>query len=264
MTEPTVSILIGLYNCADSLERCFDSVAAQSYPHWQIVAINDASTDQTPAVLKRYQKKFGAKLRIITNQKNLGLTKSLNRGLATIKTPYTARIDGDDWWHRDKLKHQVAFMIAHPDYGVIGCNYVNVGTKGKTAVITNETDATIRKNFLKRNQLAHSCVMFRTALVKKLGGYDPTIRYSQDYDLWLRCLPVTKFYNVPKILCYRHVGSGISVDKQRAQMRYGIQIQTKYIRLNKLPWYNYFYTLELWALVLMPEPIKQLKRRLLG
>ncbi|HSX41730.1 MAG TPA: glycosyltransferase [Candidatus Saccharimonadales bacterium] len=257
-----VAVLIAVHNSQKTLDRCFESLTAQTYKNFTVICVNDASTDATTGALEKWQKKLGSRLKVITNPQNIGLTKSLNLGLKAITARFTARIDGDDWWHPDKLALQLDFLKTHPDYQVIGCNYVNIGATGQQEIITNETDAAIRQNFLKRNQLAHSCVVFDTKFVKKLGGYDENVRYGQDYDLWLRCLPKTKFYNLQQTLCYRHVGSGISVEKQREQMLQGIKIQTKYIRTHSLPLSNYLYTLELWAIVLMPEPIKKLKRRL--
>lgn len=264
MSTPTVSVLIGVHNGEATLDRCLTSVGKQSYRSWQIVIVDDASTDGTRTLLGRWKRCLGTKLRVLRNEENLGLTKSLNTGLATIATRYVARIDADDWWHAEKLAKQLAFLRTHPAYGVIGCNYINVGAKGERQVVLWEDDAEIRRRMIQRNPFAHSCVVFRTELVRALGGYDTTIRYAQDYDLWWRCRPKTKFYNLQEVLCFRSVGRGISVAKQRHQMLQGVRTQVKYIRVYRLPVWSYLCTLELLAIALTPAFIRDLKRRLVG
>ena len=262
MKQPAnVTVLLSVYNGSSSLERCLGSIASQTFQAFAIVCVDDGSTDNSLEVLKRWQKKLVSRLIILRNQKNIGLTKSLNKGLHVIRTPYTARVDTDDWWDREKLAKQVAFLEQNSDYGVVGCNYINVGSSGEQKVVLNETDTAIRRDIIKRNPFAHSCVVFRTNLIQKLGGYDNSIRYGQDYDLWLRCYPFTKFYNLQEFLCHRTVGRGISVEKQRQQMIQGIKTQIKYIRKYRLPIVNYIYLLELLGLVVTPNFIKSLKRK---
>lgn len=262
--EAKVTVLIAIHNGESSIDRCFDSIAKQSFQAFDIICIDDASTDKTPDLLRDWQRKFGQRLRVARNTRNLGLTKSLNKGLAFIRAPYTARIDVDDWWRKDKLTKQLAFMEQHPDYGVIGCNYVNISSVGENQIVVPETDREIRESMARRNPLAHSCVMFRTEFIKKMGGYDEAIRFGQDYELWLRCLPHTKFYNLQGSLCYRTVGRGISVDKQREQMWQSIKTQARYIRKFRLSPANYLALIEPLLLVLTPTLLKTLKRKLLG
>lgn len=258
--NPEVSILLSVYNSASSLDRCLKSIQDQTYSSWTIICIDDASTDETPQILKRWQKKLTEQLTVIRNKANLGLTKSLNKGLKHIITPFTARIDADDWWHPDKLHHQLDFMKNHANYRLTGTNYMNVSNKGEKPVMLLETDEKIRHSIVRRNPFAHSCIIFDTKMVQRLNGYDGTVRYGQDYDLWLKCLPYTKYYNLPEFLCYRTIGQGISVEKQRQQMLQSVKTQLKYIRHYRLSPVNYFYLLEPLTVAYTPKFIKQLKR----
>lgn len=264
MSSPAVTVLLAVHNGASSLERCLDSIVSQSYGSWTILCIDDASTDGTTEILSAWQRKLSGKLEVHRNTVNLGLTKSLNRGLAMVATPLTARIDADDWWGSEKLMQQAAFLKQHPDYGVIGCNYRNVSHRGTRQVLLPETDQQIKQTIIRRNPFAHSCVVFRTELVRSLAGYDERVRYGQDYDLWLRCLPLTRFCNLPDSMCWRSVGRGISVEKQRQQMLQGVRTQLKYIRLYNLPLRSYLYTIELLIVALTPNFLKSLKRKLLS
>lgn len=260
-----VTVLVSVHNGAATLEKCLLSIFTQTFQSIAIVLIDDCSTDDTVEVANKVKIAFpNISFTILRNSQNLGLTKSLNRGLAIIDSLYTARIDADDWWHPEKIEKQTTFLRAHPEYGVVGCNYINYSTDRNQTVALPERDNSIRKSIIKRNPFAHSCVVFKTKLIRDMGGYDESIPYAQDYELWLRCMPNTKFYNLQEILCYRSLGQGISARKQKQQMWQGIQIQSKYIKRYHMPLYSYLYTFELFANIITPEYIKTLKRRFLA
>lgn len=263
MSQPEVTILLAVHNGATSLHQCLESIRNQSYDSWQIFCIDDASTDETSELLTAWQQKLGDRLIRHQNAVNLGLTKSLNLGLGMIKTPYTARIDADDWWSHEKLEQQVRFLQRHTDYGVIGCNYRNVGQHGTRQILLPETDEQIKRTIIQRNPFAHSCVVFRTELIQSLGGYDEQVRYGQDYDLWLRCYPHTRFCNLPDSLCWRSIGRGISVEKQRQQMLQSIRTQLKYIRKYRMSSTHYLALAEPLIVVLAPNWLRDLKRRVM-
>ncbi len=257
-----VTVLISVHNGAATLEKCLQSICTQTFKNIAIVFVDDCSTDETVQIAENMKAAFPhIPFTILRNEKNLGLTRSLNKGLAAITSPYTARIDADDWWHPEKIQKQLNFFETHPDHGVVGCNYINYSQLSPRKIYLPEQDALIRRSIIKRNPFAHSCVMFDTKLIKDVGGYDESIPYAQDYELWLRCMPNTKFHNLQEILCYRSLGQGISARKQKQQMWQGIQIQSKYIKKYHMPLYSYLYTFELFANIITPEYIKTLKRK---
>jgi len=263
MPRKTVSVLLAVYNAEHTLGKTLKSLANQSFTEFEILAVDDASVDNSHEVLGSWQRRFGPKkMRILKNKKNLGLTKSLNYGLQNISSPYTARIDADDWWESEKLAKQVKFLETHPDYGIVGSGYTNVSHRQSFVINPPETNEEIRASIIRRNPFAHSCVMFRTILVKNLGGYDISVRYGQDYDLWLRCLPKTKFYNLPENLCFRLITGGISIEKQRDQMKQATQTQLKYIRAYQLGWSSYLGVIEPWLISHTPRWLLDLKRQL--
>jgi 2-polyprenyl-3-methyl-5-hydroxy-6-metoxy-1,4-benzoquinol methylase len=258
---PAVTVLISVHNSAKTLPKSLGSVWNQTRRPY-IVCINDASTDGTASVLKHWQKKMGDQLLVVVNKQNLGLTKSLNKGLKTIKTPYTSRIDADDWWEPDKLEKQLNFLQTNQDYGVIGCWYTNHTHKKQYHLKPPMSDQVIRHIIINQNPFAHSCVIFQTQLIQELGGYDNSVRYGQDYELWLRCLPHTKFFNLPINLCHRSFTGGISIEKQHDQMRSAIRTRLKYIKLYKLPHSSYLSVLEPWLVSLTPRWLADIKRKL--
>ena len=263
---PDVTILITIFNGSRTIDHCLESIFNQTYDEFCVVCVNDASADDSLMKLLKWQSIYGPeRLLVISNEKNLGVTKSLNRGLSQARTKYTARIDADDWWEKSKLEKQMKFLKSNPDYKIIGCNYINYnGSQGKK-ISTPEDNETIRRNIIKRNPFAHSCVIYDTELVKKVGGYDESIKYGGDYDFYLRLYPFTKFHNIQEFLCFRSIeNEGISIKRQHEQMMQGVKTQIKYIRKYNLSRINYIYLLELLAVAFTPKIIRNLKRTILG
>lgn len=260
--KPLITILLSAYNSGETIERTLESLMRQTFQDFSVVAIDDASQDGTEAVLKKWQLTFGYdRFMLLKNESNLGLTKSLNKGLSIITSRYTARIDADDWWHPEKLARQMAFLESHPEYGLIGCRYANVFKENQKTIVPPKQDQEIRRKIFGYNPFAHSAIVFRTGLVKDIGGYDEHILYGQDYDLWLRLLPKTKFYNLPELLCYRTGDSGLSKSKQNEQIHQYMRTQWKYMRLYRYPFYSYFSFIRPLAVLAAPDWLKDLKRR---
>lgn len=258
------AILLPVYNNAPTLKRTFESLANQTYQDFRIIAINDGSTDDTSDLFRKWQQRFGReRLVIITNEKNIGLTRALNLGLGQITEPYTARIDADDWWHPEKLKQQIAYLDTHPACGIVGTWYENHGRHGIREIRLPETDTIIRASIFKQNPFAHSAVVFRTDLVKRAGGYDDKWRYGQDYELWLRLMPKTRFANIPRFLCYRSADDTLTARKQRDQMLLCVRTQLRYLKAYGRPWHEYRFILGPLLVALAPEWLRTLKRRFL-
>jgi len=261
-----VSILIAIYNGESSITNCFESIRQQTFQDFEIICVNDASQDNTPEKLREWQKIFGLdRFTIINNIQNIGLTKSLNLALKKARGKYIARIDADDRWDKTKLEKQIYFMENHSNYGIVGCNHINVykNNENKKYIQLPETHEMIAKKMFRRNPFAHSCILARADLIKSLGGYDETIKYGQDYELWLRCFPKTKFHNIQEFLCIRNVDGGISVKKQNDQMWQSIKTRLKYIKKYKYGLKNYLYLIEPFLVILTPDFIKKFKRKYL-
>ncbi len=259
--SPAVSVLLSVHNGEKTLGRCLKSVTDQTYENIHIFCIDDASTDATWEILTAWQQKLGEKMTILRNDKNIGLTLSLNKGLEAIATPLIARIDADDWWESKKIEKQVAFLKDHPDYGIVGTNYINHSERQEKKVSLPKTNRDIQKILFWRNPFAHSAVMYRRDIVLKAGKYDPTVRYSQDYELWIRCSQITKLHNIQEFLCHRSIGSGISVDKQNEQMRQYLKVLWKYLPLYKRSIFDYAAMIEPCIILSLPEWLKRYKRR---
>lgn len=258
-----VTVLLSVYNSEKYLDKCLEGLWEQTYKDFEVVCVDDCSTDSSPKIVKEWQEKFGDNyFKVIRNKRNLGLTRSLNLGLSRISTKYTARLDDDDIWEPSKLQKQISFLIKNSSYVVIGCNYKNEYEGKIIPVVMPETDKEIRNNIVKRNPFAHSCVIFDTKLVLKAGGYDGRVKYGQDYDLWFRLLNQGKMYNIQEFLCVRKLGVGISEKKMKSQMWQCIKTRIKYINNYHYSKIEYLSVVELLMMIIMPLWLIKLKRRL--
>ncbi len=263
--NPTISILLSVYNGQSSISSCLASIKAQTRKDYEIICVNDASTDNTDQILKKWQKIFSSqKFTIIKNRDNLGLTKSLNIGLSYCQGNYIARIDADDTWHPEKLSKQTSFLKKHPETDIVGCYYINRKNHTDYHFKLPVTDKEIKSAIFRQNPFGHSCVLIKHALLKNLGGYDDSIKYGQDKDLWFRCYPHATFYNFPEYLCFRSADQGISVRHNRQQLWQGILTRIKYIHLYKAPTLNYLYILYPFLLLITPHYFKNLARPFFG
>lgn len=196
-----VSIILPTYNGARYISEAIESVIAQTFLDWELVVVDDGSIDSTKEIIDKFLEK---EKRIIyfKNESNLGIQKSLNRGLREAKGKYIARIDSDDVWiDFDKLQKQVEFLDSFEDYILVGTGVVNVDEKGVELYrhLQFKEDKEIRERILNKNCFVHSSVMFRKDVALKLGGYseDEKVKHIEDYDLWLKVGRLGKMANLP-------------------------------------------------------------------
>ena len=179
-----VSVIMSVYNGAKYLQDSIGSILDQTFPNFEFVIINDGSTDDTAKILEDIKDHRI----VLLNQKNCGLTKSLNRGASISKGTYIARQDADDISLPDRLELQVKFLNENPHIGFTGCAYSLVDENGSQLKIieTKNNPESLKSTLLKRNIVAHGSCMYRKDLFNGIGGYREEFRYAQDIDLWLR------------------------------------------------------------------------------
>lgn len=220
--NPRVTVLMAVHNGEQYLETAVNSILRQTLRDFDFLIVDDASTDATPQMLANFAAK-DARIQILTNETNLGLTASLNRGIAQIETPYIARMDADDISVPERLERQVAYMEKHPEIGAVGCG---------TGIFNANPDIFCKRyqppiapaiarqmTLLIAPQISHPTALIRTKECKKINGYRPCFRYAQDYDLWLRLLEITQISNLPQaLLFYRNHTNSISESKKKEQI----------------------------------------------
>ena len=219
-----VSIIMATYNRAKQLNQTITNIFEQSYAEIELIVINDGSSDDTLATLHQLQTQFS--FIIIDNSQNLGLQKSLNVGINHASGKYIARIDDHDKWiDADKLANQVSFLESHPNVGVVGTGY-RIGQK---SMINPIKDVEIRNHILMRSPFCHVSVLIVKEVLDQVGGYDETLSYSEDWDLWLKIGKHAQLANLPDItVAIQEEDISLSHDFYLKQMPINRQIVKQY------------------------------------
>jgi glycosyltransferase involved in cell wall biosynthesis len=226
-TAPRVSVVIPVYNRARYVSTAIDSILAQSLTDFELIVIDDGSTDESCAVVEAYT---DPRIRLIRNERNLGIPATRNRGLEAARGVYMALLDSDDWAYPKRLAKQAAFLDKNPEHVIVGSWARWVDSEGKHVkkikrrpVRADDAAATL----IFQSCLQQSAVMGRTAVLKRYG-YSEAFDLSSDYELWVRLSEEHKIANLPQTLVrYRDHGQRTTRantervrDRQKAIYRY--------------------------------------------
>ncbi len=201
LNKSIISIILPVYNGAHTLKWCIESVLAQTHQEWELIVVDDGSTDNTKSIVAQYVA-HDSRIIYIKNEHNLGIQKTLNRGLKEVKGKYIARIDADDVWSDpDKLSTQVSFLEANTEYVLVGTGARLVSTEHTELnhYLLPQDDVVIRARMLAKNCFVHSSVLMRSVIVQDVGGYSESVisRHVEDHELWLRLGEKGKLKNLP-------------------------------------------------------------------
>ena len=218
--KPRVTVLMSVYNGEKYLREAIDSILGQTFKDFEFLILDDGSTDSSAEIIRSYS---DPRIRLIQNEKNIGLTRSLNKGLKLANAQYIARMDADDISLPERLEKQTAFLFKNLGYGVVGSSYYHIDGSGKRGplirVLTKNSE--IQKELKKKNWFGHGSVMMRRDAVLEAGGYDERYKYAQDYDLWLRIAKAYRLANIEQPLyCWRVTPFCISERKKAEQKHY--------------------------------------------
>jgi len=266
---PKVSIILPTHNGSAWISRAVNSVLAQSFSDWELIVVDDGSDDDVGGIVKRFVEK-DTRVKYLRNERNIGISESLNRGIKIAKGEYIARIDDDDEWvYADKLTEQMNFLKENPDCILLGTNIVAVDETGKEIGRYSfpKSDAEIRNKLLRVNCFAHSSVVFKRDAVVRAGGYSTSVGLAEDYDLWAKLGAFGKFANID-CYCVRYTirkTSGSFAARKKFAL-FGIQLAKKY--KNDYPNYRlaiilrYLGLLKYWFLNFLPFSLRLMLTRL--
>lgn len=211
---PKISVILPVYNAQSYLRESIESILNQSFEDFELIIINDGSTDDSLSIMESYTDQ---RIRII-NQSNAGLPISLNRAIATAKGEYLARQDADDISLPSRLAKQVAYLDAHPQCALLGtwAQILAENTPTDRSLSHPHLNGDIQLKLLFFNCFVHSSVMIRKSALEISGLYPEEKEKfpPEDYDLWLRIAKHWEVANLPEVLLqYRELPNSISRSK---------------------------------------------------
>lgn len=264
MQTPKVSIIMSVYNGEEFLKDSILSVLNQTYKDFEFIIVNDGSTDNSLEIIEDLQKSDG-RIRIINNNQNLGLTKSLNLGLLESKGEYIARLDAGDISLPERIEKQADFLDNNKDIGLVGTWMYIINAKGD---IINEIkypteDKKIRKALINYNPFAHSSIMLRRSILPKIDIYNEEYKYAQDYKLYIDLYHYTEFANISMTLVeYRKSSNSITSRKNKKQMSFANKARINAIKLGYYSKWNYIYVVKYYLISLIPTKLKFLIKKI--
>jgi len=210
-SPPLVSVYVISHNYGRFLEQAVESVLAQNNGDFEVIIIDDGSTDETPAVLAKYAHDERVSLIL---QQNKGLTVTNNIALRAARGDYIMRLDGDNYLHPDAIGRLRAELDADPALGMVFPDYFEVDEDGQVLTEVRRHDF---DDVTMMDQPAHgACTMIRRQCLEEIGGYDETLGCQDGYDLWIRFIEHYKVKNINQALFYyRQHGASLTRDEQQ-------------------------------------------------
>ena len=208
---PLISVVMPAYNAEKYLAEAIDSILTQTFTDFELIIIDDGSTDQTPAIIKRY-KEQDSRISAFFLQKNMGIAAALNQGLSVARGKYLARMDADDISLPERFAKQAAFMEAHPAVGVLGTAAIVIDSAGRhhQTLVFPTSHLLLLWSLCFYSPIIHPSVMARREVILSAGGYLSTT-HTEDYELWGRLSTITQFANLAeRLLLLRKSGTNVS------------------------------------------------------
>ncbi|MBN1184996.1 MAG: glycosyltransferase [Bacteroidales bacterium] len=179
---PVLTVIMGIYNTASTLEEAMDSLLSQTYSNFKIILCDDGSTDDTYSIARAYSQKYDNIL-LIKNEHNCGLSHTLNHCLQYVETEFVARMDADDISLPTRFEKQISFLKAHPEIAIVSSAMLYFDENGvfKTG---NAKEYPEPKDFVSGSPFCHAPCMVRKEAYDAVGGYSERFKRGQDYYLW--------------------------------------------------------------------------------
>jgi glycosyltransferase involved in cell wall biosynthesis len=184
MKPPKVSVIIPTYNRAGTLSECVESVLGQTFQDYELIVVDDGSTDDTREALERYRDKLH-----YIYQENQGPSRSRNRGISEARGELIAFLDSDDVWTPDKLEKTVPALEGDADAGIIFTNVIFQGPGGEIVRVTEYgglTQGQLRDMMMERTLIVTSSAVVRRRVFEEIGVFDETLTYAEDWDMFYR------------------------------------------------------------------------------
>jgi len=243
-----VTVLMAVYNGMDTVVGAINSVLDQTFDDFELLVVDDASTDGTSDVLDEFQSR-NRRVRVLHNAPNRGMAASLNIGIQNAGGELIARLDADDLCLPERLKQQVDFMNGHPEISVLGGAAQLIDEAGQSLGTEQrpETHDELVSRIYRECPFYHPSVMVRRNFYEEYGGYDERMKRSCDYDLWLKGCRSHRYHNLCEpLIRYRVRNKPVAKDlyevslalalagyRERTPLKCGLAI-SRYVASNAL------------------------------
>lgn len=251
--EYSISVIMGIYNCAETLQETLDSLYAQTFQDFEIILCEDGSNDNTYFIAEENTKAYD-NIVLLKNDKNLGLNITLNNCLAVANGKYIARMDGDDISMPNRFELEYNFLESHPEYAIVSSNMIYFDENGEFARSQKCGKVEISE-LVKHSPFSHPACMVRREAYQKVGGYSvgEKLMRVEDYHLWYKMyLNGYRGYNLAEcLLMFRDDRNATA--RRKLEYRFN-ETYVKYliVRDFELNLFKYIYCLKPIILGLLP------------
>jgi glycosyltransferase EpsE len=253
-----VSIIMGIFNCDNTLAESIKSILNQTYKNWELIMCDDGSSDDTYKIAKKYAAQY-PNIFLIKNESNKKLAYTLNHCLQHASGEFIARQDGDDRSTPDRLEKEVKFLLSHPEYAIVGSCVTLFDESGKWGhLVYTEQPQPI--DFTYKTQFSHPTCLIRRDALMSVNGYNVQTYTEriEDYDLWFRMYAKGyRGYNIPERL-YEFREDQNAILRRRRKFRYVYQaayVRFKGYRMLQLPVWTYIWVLRPFFVFCVPKKI---------
>ena len=179
-----ISVIMGIYNCAATLEESLDCIVKQTYTNWEVIMCDDCSTDHTVQIAEQYVAQYPKQFVLLRNKENKGLNYTLNKCLKVAEGDYIARMDGDDLCSVDRFEKEIEALRKNPGIAIVSTDMSFFDENGVWGKTQSELFPT-KESFLKGTPFCHAACMVRKGAYEKVKGYSISNRLLrvEDYHL---------------------------------------------------------------------------------
>jgi teichuronic acid biosynthesis glycosyltransferase TuaG len=215
MASPKVSIIMPAFNSSKTIKDAVESVKGQSFENWELIVIDDESTDETASIMNIYVR-ANSRIKLIKLDKNGGLPNARNQGCLLAKGEYIAFLDSDDLWHKDKLRKQVQFHLTNPEIEISHTDFIAFDNTRfykrpfrKFADLNEKVRGDLYPSICYKNSIGILTVMVKRELLKRVNMFDTSLWTMEDQDLWIKIAKEKKpFGYIKEVLAYYRISPG--------------------------------------------------------
>ena len=240
-----ISVIMGIYNCETTLSEAIEAILVQTYTNWELIMCDDGSKDDTVVVAQSYVDKYPNKIRLLKNEKNMGLNYTLNSCLQEADSEYIARMDGDDICSEFRFEKEIEYLQKNSNVALVSCCMEQYDENGVFGVIKYK-EKPMLKDFLKTSQFCHAGCMMRTDVLKSLGGYSESEKFLrvEDYELWVRLyLAGHVGYNLQEVLYSMRDDRNAKRRRTFKNRLNESRVILKVCKEGRFPFYTYVYAI---------------------